>query len=90
MTKEQIEKFKRLYDGWIPTEEQFQYAIEMYKKKGHWCAEEKKQALFQLKRALNSSYVDKIWDSTIIPLIEDIKVYNKINKEMKELYGITD
>ena len=81
MTEEQKKRFQEKYDGWYPTEKQFQYG-----KKHCNLNEIRKEKLKQLVYVLSQSYAYKDWDSTVVPLLEDLKAYAKMEEELKELY----
>ena len=85
MTEEQKKRFQEKYDGWYPTEKQFQYGKKHCNL--NWIRKEK---LKQLVYVLSQSYAYKDWDSVVVPLLEDLKAYAKMEEEMRELYGVTD
>ena len=83
MTEKQKKKFQKKYNGWYPTEKQFQYG------KKHCNFDKQKEQLFKkLDYLLSYPNVQKIWNSDILPLLEEIEIYDEIEKEYKELYGI--
>lgn len=85
MTEEQKRKFQEKFDGWYPTEEQFQYGKE------HCSFDNEREIIFKkLDYLLSLQFIDKYWDSDVIPLFKELENYDKLEEEMKELYGITE
>ena len=85
MTEEQKRKFQEKYNGWYPTEEQFQYGKE------HCSFDSEREIVFKkLDYLLHLPFIHKYWDSDIVPLFEELEIYDKWEKEKRELYGITD
>ena len=84
MTEEQKRIFQEKFDGWYPTEEQFQYGKEHCN-----FDSERANIIKKLDYLLNLPFVNKdwkYWDSDIVPLFEELEMYDKWEEEMKELY----
>lgn len=79
MTEEQKERFRKKFNGWCPTEKQFQWG-----KKHPACKLEKEMTYKILEYRLLRGYDLK---TDILPLLEDLKVFLKIEKENRELYA---
>jgi len=83
MTEEQKRKFQEKFDGWYPTEEQFQYGKEHCNL--NWIREEKLKTLDYLL-SNPSTYNYSSWVTNVVPILEDLEMYDKWEEEMKELY----
>lgn len=83
MTNEQKRKFQEKFDGWCPTEEQFQYGKE------HYSFDHEREIVFKkLDYLLSLPFINKYWDSDIVPLFKELETYDKWEEERKELYGV--
>lgn len=83
MTNEQKRKFQEKFDGWYPTEEQFQYGKE------HYSFDHEREIVFKkLDHLLSLPFINKYWDSDIVPLFKELETYDKWEEERKELYGV--
>ena len=74
MTEEQKRKFQEKYDDWYPTEEQFQNAVNEYKKYGYNVGIQaaREECYKKLEYHLHNPCNQVIWESTIIPLLENL------------------
>ena len=83
MTEEQKRKFQEKFDGWYPTEEQFKYGKDHCNL--NWIREEKLKVLDCLLSS-PSTYNYSSWITNVVPVLEDLEMYDKWEEEMKELY----
>lgn len=92
MTEEQKRRFEEK-EGYTPTEENFQYFVNKFKKYGYIPGIQayRIDKIKQLKYSLNGDFVNKKWSSwvsTIYPYLEEFAALDKSENELREICGV--
>ena len=90
VTKEQVEKFKKVFFencGYYPTDAMMRKNIKDYIKASSYKSSVK-QKLKQLKYLLEDPHIYKRWKSSVVPIFEDLEAFAKRELEFrKERWG---
>ena len=84
--KEKVERIKEVYKeecGYYPTDVNIKEIIKMFTKGPTGFQAEIKRKLKQLEYNLKNPYIYKHWDSTVVPIFEDLEALAKGEMEFR-------